>query len=90
MCDVPHIKPSYCLGTRKTLRFLARDARNPGAALGKLRPTLTPGAEQHEQEVDDAYPRLESGPEPLQDPVRRASGAELNSTRLHKIQDTPT
>ncbi|MGF6303312.1 MULTISPECIES: hypothetical protein [Paraburkholderia] len=33
MCDVPHIEPSSYQGTRKTLRFLARDARNPGAAL---------------------------------------------------------
>ncbi|MBC8751896.1 MULTISPECIES: hypothetical protein [Paraburkholderia] len=33
MHDLPHIESSSCQVTRKTLRFLARDARNPGAAL---------------------------------------------------------
>ncbi|MGF6414605.1 hypothetical protein OKW37_006340 [Paraburkholderia sp. MM5482-R2] len=34
--------------------------------------------EQHQQEVDDADPRLEGRTEPLHDPVRRAAGAGLN------------
>ena len=33
MRDVPRIEPSSYVFTRQMLRFLARDARNPGAAL---------------------------------------------------------
>jgi hypothetical protein len=33
MRDVPHIEPSSYLLTQHTVRFLARDSTNPGAAL---------------------------------------------------------
>ncbi|MFM0215467.1 hypothetical protein [Paraburkholderia caledonica] len=33
MRDVPNIEPSNYFATRKTLRFLARDSKNPSAAL---------------------------------------------------------
>lgn len=46
MRDVPRVEPSSYLLTRQTLRFLARDAKNPGAALvywlGVKEPTLEP------------------------------------------------
>ncbi|CAB3743556.1 hypothetical protein [Paraburkholderia rhynchosiae] len=46
MHDVPHIESSSYQVTRKTLRFLARDVRNPGAALvywlGVIEPSLEP------------------------------------------------
>ncbi|WP_027802220.1 hypothetical protein [Paraburkholderia dilworthii] len=45
MHDVPHIEPSSCQVTRKTLRFLARDVRNPGAALVYWLGVTEPSAE---------------------------------------------
>ncbi|CAB3795285.1 hypothetical protein LMG28614_04143 [Paraburkholderia ultramafica] len=46
MCDAPHIEPASRLAIRKTLRFLARDSRNPCAALaywlGVMEPSLEP------------------------------------------------
>jgi hypothetical protein len=46
MHDVPPIEPSsYQQATRKTLRFLARDARNPGAALAYWLGLTEPSAE---------------------------------------------
>jgi hypothetical protein len=44
MPDVPHVEPASYLLTRRTLRYLERDARNPGAALvhwlGETKPSL--------------------------------------------------
>ncbi|MBC8742501.1 hypothetical protein F6X40_39040 [Paraburkholderia sp. UCT31] len=45
MHDVPHIDPSSRLATRKTLRFLARDARNPGGGLVYWLGVTEPSAE---------------------------------------------
>ncbi|MFL9860393.1 hypothetical protein PQR72_32465 [Paraburkholderia madseniana] len=46
MRDVPRVEPSSYLLNRQMLRFLARDAKNPGAALvywlGVKEPTLEP------------------------------------------------
>ncbi|SDR42477.1 hypothetical protein SAMN05445850_3813 [Paraburkholderia tuberum] len=58
-------------GRRRRLRMDLGSAWHYALDAGRL-------PEQHQQEVDDADPRLEGRTEPLRDPVRRAAGAGLN------------